>query len=53
LQRAILHYGGNYARLCIERLDRVCPIAHIVERLKRKPAALAKLAGTGPPTIPV
>lgn len=51
LQRAILLYGGNYARLVIEHLDRVCPIAGIVDRLRRKPSMPSIPAGTGPPAI--
>jgi hypothetical protein len=49
LHRAINHYGGNYIRLVMERLDRAFPIAHIVARLKAKPAAPPEPASTGPP----
>ncbi len=49
LHRAINHYGGNYIRLVMERLDRAFPIAHIIARLKAKPAAPPEPASTGPP----
>ena len=49
LHLAMNRYGGNYLRLVMERLDRAFPIAHIVARLKAKPAAPPEPAGTGPP----
>jgi hypothetical protein len=49
LHLAINQYGGNWLRLAMERLDRAFPIAHIVARLKAKPAAPPEPAGTGPP----
>jgi|SRR5271166_401701 len=54
LHLAINEYGGNWLRMAMERLDRAFPIAHIVARLKAKPAAPPEPAGTGPPlAIPV
>ncbi len=49
LHLAINEYGGSYIRLVMERLNRAFPIAHIVARLKAKPAAPPEPAGTGPP----
>ena len=49
LHLAINQYGGNWLRMAMERLDRAFPIAHIVARLKAKPAAPPEPAGTGPP----
>jgi hypothetical protein len=49
LHLAINQYGGNWLRMAMERLDRAFPIAHIVARLKAKPAARPEPAGTGPP----
>ena len=54
LHLAINQYGGNWLRMAMERLDRAFPIAHIVARLKAKPAAPPEPVGTGPPlAIPV
>jgi hypothetical protein len=53
LQEAINRYGGNFARLFKNWLDRAYPIAHIVARLKRKPAAPPPPVSTGPPASPV
>jgi hypothetical protein len=49
LHLAINDYDGNYIRLVMERLDRAFPIAHIVARLKARPADPPEPAGTGPP----
>jgi len=49
LHLAINEYGGSYIRLFMERLDRAFPIAHIVARLKARPADPPEPAGTGPP----
>jgi hypothetical protein len=49
LHLAMNEYGGNYIRLVMERLNRAFPIAHILARLKAKPAAPPEPAGTGPP----
>jgi hypothetical protein len=49
LQLAINQFGGNWLRMAMERLDRAFPIAHIVARLKAKPAAPPEPASTGPP----
>ena len=49
LHLAINEYGGNYIRLVMDRLNQAFPIAHIVARLKAKPAAPPEPAGTGPP----
>lgn len=49
LHLAMNEYGGNYIRLVMDRLNRVFPIAHIIARLKAKPAAPPEPAGTGPP----
>ena len=49
LHRAINKYGGNYVRLVMDRLNQAFPIAHIVARLKAKPADPPEPAGTGPP----
>jgi len=49
LHLAINEYGGNYIRLVMDRLNQAFPIAHIVARLKAKPAAPPQPAGTGPP----
>lgn len=38
-----------YIRLVMDRLNQALPIAHIVARLKAKPAAPPEPAGTGPP----
>ena len=53
LQEAINRYGGNFARLFTDWLDRAYPIAHIVARLKRKPAEPPPPVSTGPPASPV
>jgi len=49
LQLAIITHGGSAVRLFNDQLERVFPIAHIAARFKRKPAAPACAAGTGPP----
>jgi hypothetical protein len=49
LHCAIDDYGGNYVRLVMDRLNQAYPIAHIVARLKARPAAPPEPAGTGPP----
>ncbi len=49
LQLAIIQFGGNWLRMAMERLDRAFPIAHIVARLRAKPAAPPEPTGTGPP----
>jgi hypothetical protein len=49
LHLAINEFGGNYIRLVMDRLNRAFPIAHIIARLKAKPAAPPEPAGTGPP----
>jgi hypothetical protein len=49
LYLAINEYGGSYIRLFMERLDRAFPIAHIVARLRARPADPPEPAGTGPP----
>ena len=49
LHLAINEYGGNYIRLVMDRLNQAFPIAHILARLKAKPAAPPEPAGTGPP----
>jgi hypothetical protein len=49
LHRAINEYGGSYIRLVMDRLNQAFPIAHIVARLKAKPAAPPEPVGTGPP----
>jgi hypothetical protein len=49
LHLAINQYGGNYIRLIMDRINQAFPIAHIVARLKAKPADPPDPAGTGPP----
>jgi hypothetical protein len=49
LHRAINEYGGNYIRLVMDRLNQAFPLAHVIARLKAKPAAPPEPAGTGPP----
>ncbi len=49
LHRAMNEYSGNYIRLVMDRLNQAFPIAHIVARLKARPAAPTEPAGTGPP----
>jgi hypothetical protein len=49
LHLAINEYGGNFIRLVMERLDQAYPIAHIVARLRAKPAVPPEPASTGPP----
>lgn len=54
LHLAINEYGGNWLRMAMERLNQAFPIAHIVARLKAKPAAPPEPAGTGPPAaVPI
>ncbi len=49
LHLAMNEHGGNYIRLVMDRLNQAFPIAHIVARLKARPAAPPEPTGTGPP----
>lgn len=49
LHHAITEYGGSFVRLVRDRLNRLFPIAHILQRLNARPDAPPEPASTGPP----
>jgi hypothetical protein len=49
LRSAINAFGGNYIRMVGDMLNQAFPIAHIMARLKAKPAEPPEPVGTGPP----
>jgi hypothetical protein len=51
LRLAVDEFGGNFARMSMERFNKAFPIAHIVAWLKAERAAERASTSTGPPSL--